>query len=175
MGVNWKGILGGVAPILAKALTGGVPAAAAAALQAASRAVLGHANGTEDEVAAALTGATPEQILKLKELEQEYAIRRLDSLEKLEAIDAGDRANARAREIATHDWVPATLAIVLTVGMGVLVWMLATVEIPTANREPFMLLVGTYGAAWGASITYYFGSSSGSRANQAAMRKVALG
>lgn len=175
MGVNWKGILGGAAPILAKALTGGAPAAAAAALQAASRAVLGHAKGSEDEVAAALQAATPEQLLKLKELEQEYAIRMLDSVERLEAIDAGDRANARAREIATHDWVPAVLAIVLTIGMGVLVWVLSSVEIPAANREPFMLLVGTYSAAWGASIAYYFGSSSGSRANQAAMRKAALG
>lgn len=173
MGVDWKGLLGKAAPFIAKALTGGIPSAAAGALAAASRALLGRGDGTQDEVAAALAGATPEQLERLRQAEHEFTLKLAELAVSLERVEADDRANARAREIALRDRMPAVLAIVLTAGMFGSIAMLAFVQIPQQSREPLLLLVGSLSTAWGAAMAFYHGSSSSSRAKDAVLGKMA--
>lgn len=175
MGFNWKSALGGVAPTLARALgVGGGPAGVAIA--AVSRALLGHDKGSDADLEAALVaGATPEQLEKLRAAEQEFTLKLFDSAVALERIEADDRANARAKETATRDRMPGILAIILTLGVaGVLVAM-ARVEVPAANREPLVLMLGTLAGAWSSAMAYYFGSSSGSKAKDTVLGRIAGG
>jgi len=118
-----------------------------------------------DAIAAA-TSKDPEAMLKLKQAEQEFQLQMaklgFDSAEKIEEVHAADRANARAREIAVRDKVPAVLAISVTAGFFGLLCLLAYHEVPKEAHDILMTMVGVLGTAWIGIITYYFGSSAGS-------------
>lgn len=174
MGFDWKKALGGVAPALTKALSGNFPGAAAAAVGALSRALLGHEKGSADDVAEVLAaGATPELIEKIQAAEREFTLKLVDSAVRLEEIEADDRANARSREIATHDWVVKALAIGVFVLFSAVVWMLYHVEIPAMNRDATNQVLGILYAAVSMVLGYYFGSSSSSRAKDAVLGRIA--
>jgi len=82
--------------------------------------------------------------------------------EELEAIAAGDRSNARAREIALRDRIPAILAIAVTAGFFGLLFFLLRWAPPKQNEALLDITLGSLGTAWVAIISYYFGSSAGS-------------
>lgn len=172
MGLDWKKLLGSVAPGIAAALgVGGGPAGAAIAM--ASRALLGHDKGSPDDVAAAIAGATPEQIEKLREAEQAFTLKLVDQAVELEKVEAADRANARAREVALHDRMPAVLAFVLTVAEVGMLWLLAHRVVPQDNREPFLITLGALTTAWTGAMAYYHGSSSSSRSKDVVLGRLA--
>jgi hypothetical protein len=172
MGVNWKGLLGGIAPVLAKALVN-PGAGAAAAVGALSKALLGHEHATEPEIAAAIAGATPEQIAKIQDAEREFSLKLIDSAVALERIEADDRSNARKREIDTHDWTPRTIAIAIMVAFFSLLAMMLTREIPRANERAFDIMLGMLASGVTTVLTYYFGSSSSGRAKDAVIGRIA--
>lgn len=163
MGFEWKKLIGTLAPMLGLAL-GGPGKAAATALTVVSRALLGHEDGTEDDVAAVLAaGASPEQVERLRSAERDYALKLVDASIALEKIEADDRANARAKEVATHDKMPAILALILTIGVFCMLAVLVFVPLPASNQRAFDMMLGTVGTAWIGAMSYYHGSSAGSR------------
>lgn len=58
--------------------------------------------------------------------------------------------------------VQAVLAFVLTVGFFGCIWMVTKTEVSSSMRDALLILIGSLGAAFGAVVNYYFGSSSGS-------------
>jgi len=58
--------------------------------------------------------------------------------------------------------VQALLAFVLTVGFFACIWMVTKTEVSSSMRDALLILIGSLGAAFGAVVNYYFGSSSGS-------------
>jgi len=86
---------------------------------------------------------------------------------KLEEIEAQDRASARAREIATKDWVPAALAITNALAFFVLLFLMLSHSIPETNKSAFDILLGMLAGSLTTVMTYYFGSSRGSREKDA--------
>jgi len=173
MGWNWKKLIGRAAPAIAKALgVGGGPAGVAIAVL--SKALLGHDKGDEGTVAAAIeAGLTPEQASRLMEAEQEFTLKLVDTAVALEKIEADDRANARTREITLKDRMPALLAWTLTAAVVAMLGLLAFRVVPAENREPFLIVLGNVMAAWGAAMAYYHGSSSGSKAKDVVLARVA--
>lgn len=165
--MDWKSILGSAAPIIATALGGPLGGLAVSAAADA----LGLSEKTEQAIKDAISGATPEQLEALKRADYEFALKRTE-LEQtyqlnLATIEAGDRASARQREVTTGDHItPRILAAVVVLGFfGVLTLMIFN-ELPPAGRDSLLVLVGALGAAFGAIVNYYFGSSSGSAAKQ---------
>jgi hypothetical protein len=149
-----------VAPSIATAVGGPL---AGMATRAISEALLGRPDGTDDELVEAAKTATPEQLLALKQAEQDFAVRMRELDIDLERITSADRNSAREREIKTGDWTPRALAAAVTFGFfGVLSWMIAN-GLPANGGEAMLVMLGTLGTAWGAIISYYFGSSAGSR------------
>ena len=127
---------------------------------------LGLSDATEASIKTAIAGATPEQMLALKKADQDFALQMqqmgLKNVTDLEAIAAGDRANARAREMAVHDRTPSVLAYVVTLGFfGILSYMLVY-GVPPVGGEALLVMLGSLGTAWAGIIAYYFGSSAGS-------------
>jgi hypothetical protein len=170
MAFDWKGILGGIAPTLATALGG---PAAGLAVKAISAKLLGHENGTPEEVAAAIAGATPEQIESLKKLDQEFTLSLVDKATALEQIESADRADARKREIDTHDLTTRVLAYCVLAFFGIQMWLLTQHAIPNENRDAANQLVGVLYMAVGNVLGYYFGTSSGSKAKDAVIGRIA--
>lgn len=149
-----------VAPSIATAVGGPL---AGMATRAISEALLGRPDATEDELVEAAKNATPEQLLALKQAEQDFIVRMKKLEIDIQRIDAADRGDAREREVKTADLTPRFLAGAVTIGFfGVLSWLIAN-GVPANGGEAMLVMLGTLGTAWGAIISYYFGSSAGSR------------
>ena len=158
-----------VAPSIATAVGGPL---AGMATRAISEALLGKPDGTEDELIDAAAKASPEQLLALKKAEQDFAVRMRELEIDLQRIDAADRSSAREREVKTGDWTPKALAGAVTLGFfGVLGYMIAY-GLPTQGGEALLVMLGTLGTAWGGIVSYYFGSSAGSKEKSEAMSRM---
>ncbi|MFO0253092.1 MAG: 3TM-type holin [Betaproteobacteria bacterium] len=128
---DWKSLVATVAPTLATALGGPL---AGMATKAIATAVLGRDEATEAELAQALAGATPDQLLALKKADADFAVRmkELDlDLEKLAGQNAADvnktmQAEAASEHWPTYSWRPAIgYAVALAVVLSVLTVFLA--------------------------------------------------
>jgi hypothetical protein len=157
-------VVGAVAPTIATALGGPLAGMGVRAICGA----LGLAPDTPpDKVAAAVAAATPDQMLALKQADNAFAAQMKQLDVDFSKVDAGDRASARAREVSVQDHTPAVLAYALTAGFFSLLGTLAFVPVPVANAAAVNILLGTLGTAWIAAISYFFGSSSGSKTKDA--------
>jgi len=156
---NWKPLLASVAPAIATALGGPL---AGAATRALGQQLVGKPEATDDEIAAQLTGADAATLLKLKELDVQFRKDMEQAGIDLEKLATEDRAGARSREIALHDWVPAVLAMLTITLFGLIEWQVLTrtlTETARAAVEPSLRVVETLLTF---VFGYYFGSSSGS-------------
>lgn len=159
------GIVRVVAPALATALGGPLAGLAVNALASA----LDKPGAGPAEISRAITEAGPETLLKLKAADQAFAaqMRQLDI--QMETVNAGDRASARGRQISMHDHTPSVLAYALTIGFFGLIGILSFHPLPAENKDLVNILLGALGTAWVASMSFFFGSSSGSRSKDAAL------
>lgn len=158
--LDWKSIIGTVAPTIATALGGPL---AGMAVSAVSQAVLGKPDASETDVEQAITAANnPEVLLKLKQAEAEFAekMRQLDI--DVAALAAEDRDSARQREVSIRDWMPRVLAVLYTVSYFAVLVFLWKYPVKENARELINTLFGILSAAQMAIISYYFGSSAGS-------------
>lgn len=148
--------LGAIAPSIATALGGPIAGMAVTAIEKAC-----GLDPTGDKTAAlqAVANATPDQILALKKVDNDFAVqmRQLDI--DLVKISASDRDSARKREVDTKDWTPKVLAIGLTVGFFGLLSFLIGHEPPAGSRDVLNIMLGSLGAGWGTMVAYYFGAS----------------
>ena len=165
-----KDILGAVAPTVATALGGPL---AGMAVKAVSSALLGRDDGTPEEVAAAIQGATPEQLMAIKKVDADLKVQ-LKALDvDLERIHASDRNSAREREAKTGDWTPRLLAVAIVGAWGFIQYLLLTTVIDGSMRELVARVLGTLDAALMAVLYYYFGSSASSARKTDALERVA--
>lgn len=150
------GILKGVAPVLATAVAG--PAGGAAIGWLANK--LGVDDATVEGVTQALTG-NPELTLKLKELDLEYA-----------KMDAQDRDSARKAysEVATSQYatkldkavVPILALGTVTLAFG-FIGLLMVKDVPVDQQQMVIFALGFITSSAGQVLSFYFGSSQGSK------------
>ena len=102
-------IVGAVAPTIATAIGG--PLGGMAMKVVAE--VLGlPADSSEKDVSRAMAAATPDQLLALKQADQDFAVRMRELDIDLEKIAASDRDSARRRAALTVSCVPAAYALI---------------------------------------------------------------
>lgn len=158
--IDWKSIIGAVAPTLATALGGPLAGMAASAV---SQAVLGKPDATEAELEQAIMGSSnPEMLVKLKEAETSFAARMRELRIDLVSLAQEDRESARQREVSIRDWMPRVLAVTYTVAYFTVLALLWKYPIKPEAKELISTLFGILSAAQMAIMGYYFGSSSGS-------------
>ena len=145
-----------VAPTIATALGGPV---AGMAVKALSTALLGHSDGSEDDIRNALATATPEQIVTLRKVDSDFKVQMKQLDIDLEKIAADDRNSARNMAIQTHDMTPRVLAVVVVVCYGLAQYYLFTHVIEQSMRELVARVLGTIDGALMMILSYYFGSS----------------
>jgi hypothetical protein len=136
---------------------------------------------TADSIAAAVAGATPEQLLEMKKLDQDYALQLQQlgykDVEELADIAAKDRDSARNREIQVKDWTPRILTAAF-VGMAGYICYAIMHGHSDVLKDPTSSL--TVGAVIGyifsdvkEIVSYYFGSSAGSDAKTQTLSNIA--
>jgi len=159
--MDWKSLVSTVAPWLGTALGGPLGGMAVSAIGDA----FGLSEKTEATIKAALSGATPEQMLALKTADQTFALRMQElgfaNEQKLAELAMQDRDSARKREASVQDWTPRVLAYLIVVAfISVTVAVLGgwgKVDSVMAGT-----LIGYISAKCEQVVAYYFGSSSGS-------------
>jgi len=160
--MDWMALVRTVAPWIGTALGGPL---GGMAVEAAANA-LGVSDKTAEAVKQALGGATPEQMLALKEADQTFQ-RDMQALgfkqiTDLEALAAGDRKDARDMLKTTRSWVPAALSFIVTVGyFGVLIGLL-TQSLEVKDSQALLLMLGSLGTAWGMVMAFWFGTTADS-------------
>jgi hypothetical protein len=120
--MDWKAILGGVAPTLATALSvvgGPVGMVAGAALRAVSSAVVGHPDGTADQVATAIqSGLPPDAIVALQKADNDFKVQMAQiqaateqasikaGADAIEDVNATMQGEAKSDHWPTYSWRP---------------------------------------------------------------------
>lgn len=151
-----------IAPFLSTALSFGGPVGAIAG-KALSTALGTKSDANPDDLAAAIAGATPEQIAAIQKAEQDFQVqmKQLDiqSVDDLEKIAADDRANARNREIQVKDYTPEVgFYLMLAVFVGI-VYALFKYPVPPENKAVIYSLVGSFMTMLIAAATYFYGTT----------------
>lgn len=154
--MDWKAIIKTVAPTIGTALGGPLGGLAMKAICDA----LGLSDATEEAISTAISGAKPEDLLKIKQADQQFA-RDMKALDvDLARVAAGDRDSARKREADTKDtWTPRLIAFLVIIVWGFVQWRIINHSVPEDMRELVMRVLGTLDAALLVVLYYYFGGS----------------
>jgi len=149
-------LLKGVAPVLATAVAG--PAGGAAVGWIASK--LGIPDDTIEGVTEALMG-NPEMSMKLKELDLEYA--------KLDAADRDSARQAYAAVATSENSTKLDKAVVPILALGTValafgfIGVLMVRDVPTDQQQMIIFALGFITSSAGQVLSFYFGSSQGSK------------
>jgi hypothetical protein len=184
-------VLKTIAPWLVTALTGGVPGIAAMAASAIAG-KLGLTDGSVDAVQSALTGQqmTPEQLLVLKQADDDFALKMRQAgfshAENMAGIQVqadrvatDDRASARNFAAVEHDHTARNLAYMYTAALFAVIgleFLLAAQQIKMDDSVMRALdtLFGILIAMVLGSKEYFFGSSSRADKQAAAITQFAV-
>ncbi|GAA5787342.1 hypothetical protein [Chitiniphilus shinanonensis] len=156
--MDWKQIVGTVAPWLGTALGGPLGGLAVSVVADA----LGLSDKTEDAIKQAISGATPEQMLAIKAADQQFAARMQElgfsNQQALAKIAADDRDSARRMAIADGGRTQRNLAYVivgaaLACGAGIL---FAKVQ---ADSTLAGVVIGYLFNEAGAASAFFFGEA----------------
>ena len=136
---------------------------------------LGVPDKTQEGLKQALSGVTPEQMLALKNTDQDFAVKMQElgfkQISDLEAIAAGDRDSARKREMSLKDDTPKKLAYSIIggfIGISILqffalfFWPEKASSIPQSGWLLIGNVSGYLAAEAKQAAAYYFGTTSDS-------------
>lgn len=161
--MDWKTILGTVAPWLASAVSGPLGSLAVGEVADA----LGLSDKTESAIKSALSGVTPEQMMALKQADEAFSIKIQElgfaHIEAVAALENADRSDARQREIKTGDnLTPRIIACVVIAGFFSILLVMMFKDLPPTSKEPALIMLGALGSAFSGVIAYFYGSTAGS-------------
>lgn len=159
--MDWKAIVRGVAPVLGSALGGPL---GGGALKVIADGLLGKPDAKEADVANFITTARPEDLVKLKELENDYKLKMADLGLDPMRLEAQDRASARdlfkidakPQRNITYLFLGGYFAILILFGVAILRGL--NLAIP----PEFALIFGVITAAVPQILSFWFGSNSSS-------------
>jgi len=152
--MSWKETLGAIAPTLATALGG--PMAGAATKFIADK-LLGNESAEQADIEQAILNASPEDLTRLKELDNEFKL----GMKKLDvdifALEVS--SSDSARENHKDSLTPAILVYLLTGLIAVVVYMLFSAVVPESNENTLYMLLGSLTTAWLQSVSYWTGTT----------------
>jgi hypothetical protein len=173
--MGFKDVLKGIAPVLARTFGGPFGGVAAEMLEQAFGEKVDEAKLNE-----LLASKDPTVIVKLREIENtlKVRLRELDIEERKVDVDeerahAGDRDSARRREAEVKDLTPKVLAYGVVGGFLALIALMFFYEPPAGTKDILIGVVNVLGTLVIMIMTYYFGSSSGSKRNGSAIAEIA--
>jgi len=146
-----------IAPTIATVLGGPL---AGLAIEAVSKAIGIDPKDVQSTISEGKLSA--DQIMLLKQAEVAMAARAQEMGLDFAKLNVEDRKSAREMQAETRSYIPAVLAVSVTIGFfGILIGMMT--ETFKAS-DALMLMLGSLGTAWTGIIAFYFGSSAGSQA-----------
>lgn len=151
--------LAGLAPTLASAILGPLGGVAVSAIGK----IFGIDGATTEQVAKVFQDGklTPDQLSAIKQLEMKYQADEKERGFRYAELEFKNTSDARDMQKQTKSYFPATLSTFITMGFfSILITMLVWEYKPT---EPLLIMLGALGAAFGAVVNFWLGSSNGSQ------------
>jgi len=157
-----RDLIATVAPTLATALGGPL---AGVATKAIAGKILGISSADDADILDAVLGAAPADLIKLKELEHEFARDMENAGIQMDEIAAKDRDSARKREVQTGGNTTSVLAGLFVLSYFALLAAMSLGYVPAdiMANPAYLTILGTLTGVVLQVGNYYFGSSSGSR------------
>lgn len=173
---NWKQIISSVAPALGTALGG--PLAGIATKYIADK-LLGNEQATEQEIAEAILGATPEQLAKLKQLDNQFQLEMKQLEIDIYALSVQDRDSAR-KMFEVNIWPQVILSALFVLGYFIVLGLLLfNQQLLPASNSAFLgvitTVLGVLTAAVPQILNFWFGSSLGSKEKTRELGLAAIG
>lgn len=155
-----------VAPAIASVI--GTPVAGVA-VSALCNLLLGKSSGTDDELTTALASASPDTLLKLKQLEADTQTKLAElgieqgKLDESYVQDARQRETDIAKATGKRDWFPPALAIFIIFScFASFIFYMKYGDLLNADIRPTIEMLMNNLITWVALVIgYYFGSSHG--------------
>lgn len=176
-------ILGKIAPELEAGLSlagGPFGAIGAMAVKAVAGVVAPNAvSPTVDELNAALAGATPDQLLQLQKLNNDFKLKTeemnlhvIQLQQEQEANDVADRKSARDLAKARGFWPQICISAGFLLGYFAIIVLLFTntVKLDPSLHDVAIALLGVLTAAVPQILNFWFGSTHGSQKKDAALQ-----
>ena len=160
--MDWQAIIKTVAPWIGTAIGGPL---GGMAVEAAANA-LGIPEKMTDAVKQAIAGVTPEQMLAIKQADNDFATQMqalgFKQIADLEALATADRKDARAMQVSQRSRVPALLSVVVTLGyFGILIGMMLD-WLRASDSQALLLMLGSLSTGWGVVMAFWFGTTADS-------------
>lgn len=178
--INWKSLVGTVAPALATAF--GTPAAGAA-VAILSNAIFGRDDASEGDIATAIAGGhlTAEQVAAIRKADNDFKVQMAQIAADSEKAYIADTDGARKQTVALAQtgsaiaWAPVVISALITVGFFACIVLLFVYERDWTERQAALLnmLFGALVIAFGQVCNYWLGSSAGSKQSADSIRKIA--
>ncbi len=157
--MDWKAVVATVAPWIGTALGGPV---GGMAVEVAANA-LGLSEKTADAVKQAIGGATHEQLLALKQADQDFALQMqtlgFAQVKDLEALAVADRDSARKMQMATPSFMPALLTCFVVGAFCAMLVLLLRFDVPLTNRDIIVYMIGQLSGGFTAALAFWFGTT----------------
>jgi hypothetical protein len=153
-----------IAPTVATALGGPL---AGMAVSAVAKAIGVSPDEVQDVISSGKLTAEQVASIQLAELELKKQAQSMN-LDFAKLI-AEDKQSARDMQIATKSWIPALLAVFVTLGFFGILLGLMTEHFKTSDA--LMLMLGSLATAWTGVMAFYFGSSASSQAKTELLAK----
>lgn len=166
--MSWTDKLKQYAPDLVAAVLSGGATLPALALKAVADAT-GSPMQNVTQLGEYVAGATPEQLLEIKQANASFKVRMRELDVELQQSEIADVQDARKNH--KHSPVPAILVYLLTAMVTVGLCMLFTREIPEANQEITHFAIGQLFTAWLGALAYWFGTTRSSANKSASLTK----
>lgn len=158
--MEWLKKIAGYAPDIVGAIVSGGATLPATAMRIISKELTGVETDNPELVEKAVNNASPEQLLKLKEANNAFLIRKMELQYQELANQRADTQDARKQN--KGHWMTFLLPLLLLALAGWLSYELLNANMPESNRDVLVFIVGQVFGYLGAGITYWLGSSRGS-------------
>ena len=156
--MDWKGLVGKVAPMLGTALGGPFGGMAGQ--------FLAEKLGVDpDELEETVTKASPETMLLIKQSDNDFKVKMEELGIKKTELAMQDRADARELAKATSILPQIILSVIYTIAYAVVLWAYITnkVQVAADAKTQFTMVLSILTAAQMQILNFWFGSSSGSK------------
>ena len=165
--MDWKAVVSNVAPTIATALGGPI---AGTAVKFLASEFLGDESATEKQIAESIINASPDQLVKLRELDNAFSVRMAELDIDVYRIQADDRKSAR--DLAkVNMWPQIILSFAFISGYFTLTHVIfsGNVDIPEGLDQTANILLGVLTGAIPMILQFWFGTSTGSKEKAAKM------
>lgn len=154
---DWKKIVGSVAPTIATALGGPL---AGVATKFLAENLLGDSGKGVEDIEKYISGATPEQLVQMKQIEAQFKIEMKKADIDVQKLAVDDRKSAREL-FKINVWPQIILSSVFIVGYFGILWLLfgGTIVLDTSIRDMAGILLGVLTSGIPMILRFWFGGS----------------